>query len=63
MVWLCYSSPTETNKQQHSGATVMSMITVDNKAEAFALIDAATDKGYATKLVKLVDCFLIIVYA
>ena len=41
----------------------MSMITVDNKAEAFALIDAATDKGYATKLVKLVDCFLIIVYA
>ena len=41
----------------------MDMITVDNKAEAFALIDAATDKGYAAKMVKLSDCFLVIVYA
>ena len=41
----------------------MDMITVDNKAEAFALADAATDKGYACKLIKLSDCFLVIVYA
>lgn len=41
----------------------MDMITVDNKAEAFALIDAATEKGFAAKMVKLSDCFLVIVYA
>mgnify|MGYP005614770041 FL=1 len=41
----------------------MDMITVNNKAEAFALVDAATDKGYACKMVKLSDCFLVIVYA
>lgn len=41
----------------------MDMITVDNKAEAFALIDCATGKGYATKLVKLSDCYLVLVFA
>lgn len=41
----------------------MDMLTVNNKAEAFALIDAASEKGYATKLIKLSDCFLVIVYS
>ncbi len=41
----------------------MDMITVNNKAEAQALIDAAVEKGFKAKKVKLSDCYLVMVFA
>ena len=42
----------------------MTMQTLSTKAEAIALIDFATEQGHKTsKVIRLADCWLVIVYA